>query len=260
MPRRLDVVRLPCPRGGELAAHLSYSEHPATEAVVYVHGFGSVRGGEKSQALEAACARRGWTFAACDFRGHGDSTGTLLDLRGSALLDDLDTLYHYLTSRGVVRLGLVGSSMGGWAAAWFALRRPEVVAACVLLAPAWRFPTGLWSRLGEEEREAWQRTGRLRVRNDWLDAELGHGLVEERADFPFEQLAAAWSRPLLILHGLADEVVPYSGSLEFLQRAAAPGVELRLYKTGDHRLTGYTEEVAEAACSFLARAASPWPA
>src|SRR5262245_22512540 len=118
MVRRAEVIRLPCPAGGEIEAHLSYADRPAGRAVVYVHGLGSVRGGEKSRALEAACARRGWTFAACDFRGHGGSTGTLLDLRGSALLDDLDTFRAYLATRGVAGLGLVGSSMGGWAAAW----------------------------------------------------------------------------------------------------------------------------------------------
>ena len=42
--------------------------------------------GEKTQAVEAACAARGWAFAAFDFRGHGTSAGTMLDLRPSGLL------------------------------------------------------------------------------------------------------------------------------------------------------------------------------
>ncbi len=250
-PRAHEVVRLACPAGGEIEAHLSWQEQPADWAVVFVHGLGSVRGGEKARAVEAACARRGWTFAACDFRGHGGSTGTLLDLRGSALLNDLETLHAHLVQRGIPQLCLVGSSMGGWAAAWFALRRPEVVVACALIAPAFRFPTGIWSRLPEDQRQEWQRTGRLRVRNEWLDTEIGFGLVEDAPQFPFEHLALAWSKPLLLFHGLRDEVVPSAQSVEFLERATFADIELRLYKAGDHRLSAFKDDIAEAACEFF---------
>ena len=250
-PRAQEVVRLPCQAGGEIEAYLSWQEHPADWAVVFVHGLGSVRGGEKSRAVEAACARRGWTFAACDFRGHGNSTGTMLDLRGSAVLDDLETLRAHLTERGIQQLCLVGSSMGGWAAAWFTLRRPEAVAACALVAPAFRFPTGIWSRLSEEQRQEWRRTGRLRVRNEWLDTEIGIGFVEEAEQFPFERLVSGWAKPLMIFHGLGDEVVLATQSIEFLQRAAFADIELRLYKAGDHRLAAFKDDIAEAACAFF---------
>src|SRR5262249_13686926 len=76
--------------GGPLRATHSWSDPAATEAVLYVHGFGSRRSGDKAAALEEACAARGWTWLAADFRGHGESTGTLLELRGSGLQRDLD--------------------------------------------------------------------------------------------------------------------------------------------------------------------------
>ena len=59
--RRLETVRLPHPAGGALQLDLFLGEAGKDTAVVYVHGFGSSRRGEKVQALEAACARRGWT-------------------------------------------------------------------------------------------------------------------------------------------------------------------------------------------------------
>src|SRR5262249_54037488 len=222
MSRGQLVTRLACSDGGEVEAYLSWTDKPAQGAVVYVHGLGSVRHGEKSLALEAACARRGWTFVALDFRGHGGSTGTLLDLRGSHLLADLDLVRTHLAGRGVQRLCLVGSSMGGWASAWFAVRRPPAVAACVLIAPAWRFPTGIWSRLSEAERQQWRATGRLRLRNEWMDTELGYGLVEEQDLFPFETLTQSWAKPLLLFHGMRDDVVPYTLSLEFAVQTPWP--------------------------------------
>src|SRR5438132_14357691 len=118
-PRQTEQIRLSSPSGAELSGALSYRGEPGPAAAVYVHGLGSVRGGEKSAALEAACARRGWTFAAFDFRGHGESGGTMPELRCSGLLSDLETIRAALAGRGVRRLCPVGSSMGGWAAAWF---------------------------------------------------------------------------------------------------------------------------------------------
>jgi pimeloyl-ACP methyl ester carboxylesterase len=221
--------------------------------VLYAHGLGSTRGGEKTRAVEAACARRDWTFAAFDFRGHGGSSGSLLDLRGSGLLADLEVACAALAERGVRRLGLVGSSMGGWASAWFTLRHPDVVIACALIAPAFDFLRQRWSTLPEAERRRWKETGRLAVRNQWIDTELGYGLVEEIDQFPVDRLAAELERPLLIFHGMQDDTVPYEHSLALLRQARHPHIELRLFKDGDHRLVTLKDEMADSACAFFAR-------
>ncbi len=95
--RRTDSLRLSLPGGGALQTYLSYDDPNSQWAVVYVHGFGSTQVGEKPAAVEQACARRGWTYASFDFRGHGQSTGTMLEMRGSALLEDLEAIREYLS-------------------------------------------------------------------------------------------------------------------------------------------------------------------
>jgi pimeloyl-ACP methyl ester carboxylesterase len=249
--RRHEAPRLPHPAGGELQAYLSCDDEPGKWAMVYVHGFASNSSGEKAKVVEAACARRGWTYAAFDFRGHGQSTGSLLDLRGSRLLDDLDAVCSWLASRGVRRLCLYGSSMGGWASAWHAVRRPETVAACALVAPAFDFFRSRWEALSEAERRRWRETGRLTVRNQWIDVEIGTAMLDEIDQFPAGELAAQLACPTLIFHGLLDDTVPYQQSVEFVAMARHPAIELRLYKDGDHRLLNYNEEMADAACVFF---------
>ena len=251
--RRKDTVRLPLPAAGALQAYVSYSSTDKDFAVVYVHGFGATRLGVKSEALEAACERRGWTFASFDFRGHGQSTGTMLELRGSILLEDLDALREYLIGRGIRRFCPVGSSMGGWAAAWFAMRHPNTVPGCVLLAPALDFPRSRWAGLTEDERRLWQDTGRLRVRNEHVDTEIGYGLIEEKGLFQLDRLEEGLTQPVLIFQGLEDEVVAYSECLEFIKKAVQADVELHLFKNGDHRLLSYRDQMAEAACEFFVR-------
>lgn len=247
-------ITLPLPGGGHLAGDYDAGDGSRPDlAVLWVHGFGSHRGGEKAAAVREECARRGWAFAAFDFRGHGGSAGAMNDLRASGLLTDLAAIRHDLAGKGHTRLGLVGSSMGGFAAAWFAKENPGLAVGCVLLAPAFGFLHRRWDRLTETERSEWQRTGRLRVTNEWADTEIGYGLVEERDRFRPEQLAAGWSTPALIFHGVGDDVVPDADSLEFLRRVEYPGVELRLLRAGDHRLTAYKAEIAAEAGRFFAR-------
>jgi len=222
-------------------------------AVVYVHGFGSVRNGDKAKAFAAACAERGWPFAAFDMRGHGTSSGHIHDLLPSQLLEDLEVVRDFLEGRGARQLCLIGSSMGGWAAAWFALGNHERVAACALLAPAFHFPSARWDRLNATEREEWRRAGVIHVKNEWLDVELGYGIVEEIPLFPHKRLLENHATPTLIFHGLRDEVVPPAHTLEFVEKCKYPQIELHLFKDGDHRLSEHRVEMAEATCSFFER-------
>ena len=248
-----ETVRL-CHRDGSwIQGHWSRSAQGCPWAVVYVHGFRSIRSGDKSRALEAECLGRGWTFAAFDFRGHGESSGTMRELRGSRLLQDLELVRDFLCSKDVRRLALVGSSMGGWAAAWFALDHPESIAAIALIAPGFHFLRARWDRLTPQERQRWQQQGYLHIRNEWVDTELGYGIVEEIPKYPPERLTRGLRTPTLIFQGMKDELVPYQRTIAFVEQVQAPIAELRLYKDGDHRLTDRKEELARSACDFFDR-------
>jgi fermentation-respiration switch protein FrsA (DUF1100 family) len=105
----------------------------------------------------------------------------------------------------------------------------------------------------EEQRELSRRSGRIRVKNQWIDVEVGLGLIEERDRFLPEDLAKGWQTPALIFHGLADDVVPVEDSLAFIRSVEYPRVELRLLRDGDHRLTDYKDEIASEMGRFFAK-------
>ncbi len=246
---------IPLIDGAEIIGTLAYAVHPGPKALLCVHGFGGHRHGEKWQAVRQACARRGWTYAAFDFRGHGDSSGTLIDLRARTLIEDLQAIEGYLHSRGIAELGIVASSMGAFASAWYTVNAARFVRACVFLAPAFHFLEARWTRLTDVERQRWQQTGIHHFRNEWLEADLSYELVEEIPVFPIVELTANWRTPTLIVHGMQDTVVPWEESLQFMQQASGSALELRLKKTGDHRLTAFKEELAETCCDFFAAVA-----
>jgi pimeloyl-ACP methyl ester carboxylesterase len=143
--------------------------------------------------------------------------------------------------------------MGGFAIGWFAKLHPQSVLGCVFVAPGFGLLDRRWEELTPDQREEWKRTGRWRVTNQWVDAELGYGLVEERDRFRPVQLVAGWRTPSLLFHGLADEAVPHTDSLFFIKNVGYPHVELRLLKDGDHRLTAYKDAISSAAGSFFAK-------
>lgn len=253
-PRTAEPVRL-TPAPGEWLQGQCFAD-PGSGGdwlTLFLHGFGSVRWGEKPQALEAACARRGWPFASFDFRGHGESSGTLRSLRGSRLLADLETIRTWAETRGWRRLCLVGSSMGGWAAAWFAMLNPGVVPAVAMIAPGLHFLTARWERMTPEERAQWERDGVWNFTSHWVQTELEFGLVQERDRYDHQRLLMHYVTPTLIFHGMRDEIVSWERSVAFMREAACATLELRLFKAGDHRLVEYKDEMAEGACRHFER-------
>lgn len=251
MRRNHSPIEIPLSGDGRLRGTLSTTGGLSRSAVVYVHGLGGHGGGEKAATLQQECERRGWTFLAFDFRGHGESTGTTKELTGSRLLEDLGAVQAYLKGQGVERLFLVGSSMGGWASAWFTQTAGTLVERCVLLAPAFRFLFRRWDQLPREELARWKESGSYRLQNEWIDIELGYDLILDRERYPATDLTRSWSRPVLIFHGVQDEVVPYPESLEFLTSTPCGAVELRLLNDGDHRLAKYKQEIASEACRWF---------
>lgn len=235
-----------------LRGDLSFTGQVGEHAIIYVHGFGSHRRGEKVLALAAECERIGWTFVAFDFRGHGESSGTMLELRVSRLLEDLTAIRDELNKRGVKRLYLFGSSMGAFASAWFAKQCGDVKA-CVFIAPAFRFLERRWQMLSKAERQNWRSHGMLRFQNQWIDVEVGYGLIEEREQYRFDKLIEGWNKPSVIFHGLADDTVPAGDSIDFINQVPLADIELRLIKDGDHRLNTHKEELAAEACRFFIR-------
>jgi pimeloyl-ACP methyl ester carboxylesterase len=230
-------------------------DHPVP-VVVFAHGLGSDRAGQKVAAFEVECARRGWALLAADFRGHGQSEGTMPELSGARLLEDLTAIVGAARQAAAHQVSgspllLVGSSMGGWAAAWLAMTRPDLVTACALIAPALRFFD--WLAMTPLERQEWERTGRYRLRNGDIDLELGFQLCAEAPLYPYEALLERLTCPTIIFHGMQDATIPYQLSLDFVERARAARLELCLSRAGDHRLLTQRERMARASLDFFSQ-------
>jgi alpha-beta hydrolase superfamily lysophospholipase len=93
----------------------------------------------------------------------------------------------------------------------------------------------------------------MRIKSEWVDTEIGIAFANEIHRFHLDALASRWATPLLIYHGMGDETVPVSDSIEFVERTPFADIELRLLKGGDHRLLPQKDELAEEFCRFFGR-------
>ena len=143
-------------------------------------------------------------------------------------------------------MSLMGSSMGGYLAALYASRHPELQR-LVLLAPAFHFPQRWPDELGPDKAAQWERTGRLEVFHygENRARHVGWQLIQDGRQYEGEP---SFSQPALIFHGTGDTVVPHEYSEAFAARH--PNVRLRLLAS-DHQLTDSTQIIWDDVREFL---------
>jgi hypothetical protein len=135
-----------------------------------------------------------------------------------------------------IAAGSIAMGLGGYLAALYASRHPEVEK-LVLLAPALNFPERFPLRFTKAEMEQWKRDGHKNFFHygEKREVELNYGIVEDAAKYPsFPEFAQS----ALILHGTGDNVVLPSISQRFAE--THPNVRLVLLESG-HELTDVLE-------------------
>jgi pimeloyl-ACP methyl ester carboxylesterase len=202
---------------------------------LYLHGFASGPASGKAQWFRRAFIERGVDLEIPDL-----VEGDFENLTISGQLAVIERV-----AQGEA-ISLIGSSMGGYLAALYASRHPEVNR-LVLLAPAFHFPQRWPEELGQERAADWQRTGRLEVFHYGENRPrfVGWQLIEDGRSFDAEP---SFSQPALIFHGTGDTVVPHAYSEAFA--AKHPNARLRLLDS-DHQLTDSTELIWEEMRAFF---------
>jgi alpha-beta hydrolase superfamily lysophospholipase len=116
--------------------------------LVLMHGAGEHSG--RYDALACRLAQEGFSIHAFDARGHGTSPGRRGDLRLNAGIDDLHAfISDDLPPRCAgARPVLLGHSLGGLLATWYAAEHPDQIRALALSSPLWRLNVRvpLWKR------------------------------------------------------------------------------------------------------------------
>jgi pimeloyl-ACP methyl ester carboxylesterase len=205
------------------------------KSYVYLHGFASSPASKKARFFADQLARHDVDLHIPDLDGgdfeHLTLSGQLAVIREAAPPGPLV---------------LLGSSLGGYLAALYAERHPEVER-LVLLAPAFDFRERWSARLGPRAMAQWKAQGSLPVYHYARQREcpVGYELYEDAAQYaPYPDV----QQRALVLQGLQDDVVLPETARHFCDPHA--NAQLHLLDSG-HELTDVLEELWTLAEPFL---------
>jgi uncharacterized protein len=202
--------------GGVLALVLHLPAHPGPPCVVACHGLSASKNSDKYLLLGEELPAAGLALARFDFRGCGESSGVEEETTIASRIEDVEAVLAFLAVHPRLdgRVGLLGSSLGGFVALHVVARRPG------LPIVTWNAPASL-----------------TELANDDLEEGRGLGLPFALEYTTGRYALAPPGVPMhLVVHGEADEVVGLAHGVSLHEMAAEP-CELIVIPGGDHRLT-----------------------
>jgi pimeloyl-ACP methyl ester carboxylesterase len=203
--------------------------------IIYLHGFASGPGSRKAQVFRARFEKSGVAVSIPQL-----DAGFFF---GLTISSQFEILTREAKGEPVV---LMGSSMGGYLAALYAARHPEVEK-LVLLAPAFSFQNRWPGMLGEEKFRGWEKTGELEIFHygDQAPRRVGWQLASDAKNWePVPDV----KQPTLLFHGTNDTVVPIAASEAYA--ATHPNVTMEAFNAG-HELTEVIDEIWVRTAAFL---------
>ena len=218
------------PDGRRIAFRFTAGRGPA---LVFLPGYMSDMSGSKAAAVFAWAQGQDRACLLLDYSGCGASSGDFAEGSLTRWCDEVVALIEVKCSEPVV---LIGSSMGGWLMLLVALQLGDRTAGLVGIAAApdfteWGYDAGQKAALerGETVFEANPYGAEATPTHPalWADGQRSRVL----------QGKIMLACPVRLLHGQADQDVPWEISLKLAAALYSPDVQVALIKDGDHRLS-----------------------
>ncbi|NHV98469.1 MAG: alpha/beta hydrolase [Thaumarchaeota archaeon] len=223
-------------------------ETPAP-TVVFCHGFTGNRVEAHRLFVRAArkMSREGIAAVRFDFRGSGESEGEFENMTVSSEITDLNSVLSFLLERNEVardKIGVVGLSLGGAVSILTAARNQMVKAVCSWSSPAeFRIMSDGLKAFGADLKTVTEKgyvdlPSGFRVGKDFFTDILKHDVLDACSKIT--------PRPILIMHGSGDTVVPVKHAHMLYEKAGEPK-RLVIIDGADHTFTGreYEDRVIE---------------
>lgn len=218
---------------------------PGSPIVVIAHGVTSHHDRPWLVALSEALAERGISSLRISYAGNGRSEGRYQESTISKEVEELRTVVQALADAGTPTLAYAGHSMGGAVGVRAVAQHDLPVQCLVSLAGMIEVQAFVTRHFGDltPGKDVLLGKSHCPYSQEYLDDCLAIGDV--LAD------AARITRPWLLIHGDADELVPLAES----EAAARATEHAQLISMAgiDHRFTGAEAEMAEAVAQWLAR-------
>jgi hypothetical protein len=182
----------------------------------YIHGFGSGPKSKKGVILADYTRKQlnGLELLLPDCNHPSFTELTISNALG--VIDKMDA--DQRTNNPNVKWRMMGSSLGGYLVALWAMRNPEKVDRVMLLCPAFDVP-GRWrTRYGPEVMEQWRVSGFkdfVNFANNRKVTPLSYNFIEDSEKYPAVPIVPS-NVQCLVIHGTEDESVPIDISRKYV--------------------------------------------
>lgn len=218
--------------GVRLAARLLPGRGPT---LMFLPGYMSDMSGTKAQHLWHWAAARGQACLLLDYSGCGASEGRFEAGSIRRWAADARAVADALAPGPLLP---IGSSMGGWIMLHLALADPGRIHAMVGIAPAPDF-TRWGLSLTSEDAESLAHRGFTTRPSAYAESPYRYhaAFLQDAESACLLDRPIPLACPVRLLHGEADDAVPWQVSLRLMAALEARDVDLTLVKGGDHRLS-----------------------
>ena len=182
--------------------------------------------------LEERLNQKAFSTFRFDFFGHGESAGEFENITISEAKDDVLNAIRFVKDSGYERIGLMGSSFGGFASI-LAAGQSDDLFVLALKSPVSDYLGLLITRDHDIDIKTWRQKGFIFVEaSDGKKVRLNYSFFADAERMQGYALAGNIKAPTLIVHGDQDETVPLAQS----QKATdfIPNCRLEVIEGADH--------------------------
>lgn len=234
---------------GKLSALIQTPSAEKYPVVIIMHGFNSSKNMPLLRDIADELEKKGIASVRFDFNGHGQSDGRFEDMTIPNEIEDARKVYEYVGKLpNVTAISLSGHSQGGVVASMLAGELgKDKIRSVALLAPA----SVLQDMAASGDLFGIKYDAKYLP--PYVDipgcCRVGHDYVETAKNLPIYEVSARYKGPVLIIHGTADDIVPYSYGEEYHNIYANSDLELL---TGlSHNFSGSEDKVAELVSEYI---------
>lgn len=197
------------------------SDYRKARCVICSHGLFSSKESSKFISMAERLAGEGFLAIRYDHRGCGASEGKIEETTVSDRLRDLDSILMYAGQQftGIQKIGLFGSSMGGYISLLTAAQNPLVSAVVVWATPY---------KLGRSAKD-YNQEGYPIFKNGFYEDLNKHHLLSMLGRI----------KQCFVLHGQKDELVPVRHANMIYENLSNPK-KMEIFPGGDHRFSDET--------------------
>ena len=206
--------------------------------IIFIHGLNSDMNGAKALTVEKYARKNKLNFIRFDCRGHGKSEGKFEEFTMSDWREDLLDIIDNIAKGPQI---LIGSSMGGWLMMLAAKARPKRIKGMIGLAAAPDFGKDLYNNLNKKNKREITSKGITKYMSYGFPFYLTKKFFIEAEKNRVLKKQFRYTKPLVLIHGLKDDVVKEDVPRQILKTVTGKNVNIIYLKESDHRLSSDTD-------------------